>query len=45
MNLDLARRDIHELRKRLEMDAENIRGLARIAEMHEPPPTDLEDRI
>ena len=35
MNLELASHEIQELRKLVEVDAENIRALARIAEMHE----------
>lgn len=53
MNLELAARDIHdrseawEVRWRqisaaLEQDAENIRALARIAEIHERRPSHLE---
>jgi hypothetical protein len=34
MNLELARRDIEELRKLVAMDADNIRALATIAEIH-----------
>lgn len=35
MNLELAARDIQDLHKAVQVDAENIRGLARIAEIHE----------
>jgi hypothetical protein len=35
MNLELAFRDIHELRGLAHKDGENIRALARIAEAHE----------
>ena len=46
MNLELAGHDIQELRKLIEVDAENIRGLARIAEIHGLRLTHLEgDRI
>ena len=34
MNLELASREIQDLRGLLMIDAENIRGLARIAEIH-----------
>jgi hypothetical protein len=35
MNLELAGREIEELRRVVQIDAENIRALARIAEIHE----------
>ena len=35
MNLELAHRDIQLLRELARQDGENIRGLARIAEIHE----------
>ncbi len=35
MNLELASHEIQELRKLVQVDAENIRALARIAEIHE----------
>ena len=34
MNLELASRDIQDLKAAIQMDAENIRALARIAELH-----------
>jgi hypothetical protein len=42
MNLELAGHDIVELRKLVEVDAENIRALVRIAEIHERRLTHLE---
>ncbi len=42
MNLELASRDIQSLRGLIEIDAENIRALARVAEIHERRLTDLE---
>jgi hypothetical protein len=44
MNLELAGREIEELRKLVQVDAENIRALARIAEIHEPRLTRIEER-
>jgi len=35
MSLEFAARDIHDLRDTAAQDAENIRALARIAEIHE----------
>jgi hypothetical protein len=35
MNLELAGHEIQELRKLVQVDAENIRALARIAEIHD----------
>ena len=43
MNLELAGRDIEELRKLVQVDAENIRALARIAEIHEQRLTRIEE--
>jgi hypothetical protein len=34
MNLELLTRDVHDLRAAIDKDAENIRGLVRIAEIH-----------
>lgn len=42
MNLELAFKDISELRATATQDGENIRGLARIAEIHERRITALE---
>lgn len=42
MNLELMGRDIQDLRMLAQQDGENIRGLARIAEIHERRLTDLE---
>ena len=42
MNLELIGRDIESLRAESEQDSENIRALARIAEIHARPLTDLE---
>jgi hypothetical protein len=42
MNLELAGHDIVELRKLVEIDAENIRALARVAEIHDRRLTNLE---
>jgi hypothetical protein len=44
MNLELAGREIEELRKLVQVDAENIRALARIAEIHEHRITRIEER-
>ena len=44
MNLELANRDIQDLLKASQQDGENIRGLARIAEIHEHRISHLEDR-
>ena len=43
MNLELAARDIESLKHLAEKDGENIRGLARIAEIHERRITELEE--
>ena len=43
MNLELANRDIQDLVKASKQDGENIRALARIAEIHEHPLTHLEE--
>ena len=45
MNLELAGHDIQELRKVVEIDAKNIRALARIAEIHEHRMTHIEGQI
>ena len=42
MNLELVSRDIESLRATAERDGENIRALARIAEIHERRLTSLE---
>lgn len=42
MNLELAFKDISELRATAKQDGENIRGLARIAEIHERRITAIE---
>ena len=42
MNLELISHDIRELKGVVETDAENIRALARIAEIHERRISDLE---
>ena len=42
MNLELVTRDIDQLRATAERDGENIRALARIAEIHERRLTSLE---
>jgi hypothetical protein len=44
MNFELAGREIEELRKLVQVDAENIRALARIAEIHEHRLTRIEER-
>jgi hypothetical protein len=44
MNLELVGRDIEVLRDMARQDGENIRALARIAEIHERRLTDLEER-
>jgi archaellum component FlaC len=43
MNVEIISRDIEKLRQNSERDGENIRALARIAEIHERPVTDLEE--
>jgi hypothetical protein len=43
MNVELLHVDVVELRKKSEQDAENIRALARIAEIHERRLTHLEE--
>jgi|GEM_PF-2294140 hypothetical protein len=43
MSLELLTRDTHDLRAAVQTDAENIRALARIAEIHEHRLTELED--
>lgn len=43
MNLDLLTRDVQDLKVLAQQDGENIRGLARIAEIHERLLTRLED--
>ena len=43
MNLELAFRDIHELKELAHRDGENIRALARIAEAHEKRIDHLEE--
>ena len=43
MNLELFHADMVELRRKSEADAENIRALARIAEIHERRQTHLEE--
>ena len=43
MNLELAFRDIHELKELAHKDGENIRALARIAEAHQQRIEHLED--
>jgi hypothetical protein len=43
MNLELASREIEELKNLARQDGENIRGLARSAEIHEQRLTALED--
>ena len=45
MNLELAARDIQDLHKVVQVDAENIRALARIAEIHEHRLTQLEGGV
>ena len=42
MNLELASRDIQDLKEIARQDGENIRALARIADIHERRPTQLE---
>jgi len=42
MNLELVSRDIQDLKIAAQQDGENIRGLARIAEIHERRLTHLE---
>jgi hypothetical protein len=42
MNLELAVREIQDLKELARQDGENIRGLARIAEIHERRLTALE---
>ena len=42
MSLELLTRDTHDLRAAVQIDAENIRALARIAEIHERRLTELE---
>jgi archaellum component FlaC len=42
LNVELLTRDVETLRAVVEKDAENIRALARIAEIHERRLTDLE---
>ena len=44
MNLELLGRDLETLRANSEKDGENIRALARIAEIHERRLTSLEGR-
>jgi len=43
MNLELAHREIQDLQKLARQDGENIRALARIAEIHERRLSALED--
>jgi hypothetical protein len=43
MNLELCARDIEKLLTASQQDGENIRALARIAEIHERRLTNLED--
>ncbi len=45
MNLELAGHDIQELRNVVEIDAQNIRAFARIAEIHEQQLTHIEGQI
>ena len=42
MNLELVSRDIQDLKIAAQQDGENIRALARIAEIHERGLTELE---
>ena len=42
MNLELAHREIQDLKVIAQQDGENIRALARIAEIHERRLTDIE---
>lgn len=42
MNLELLHRDVQDLKAVAQQDEENIRALARIAEIHERRFTDLE---
>lgn len=42
MSLELLTRDVHDLKSAAQQDGENIRALARIAEMHERRITHLE---
>jgi hypothetical protein len=42
MNLELIGRDLESMRERSQQDGENIRALARIAEIHERRLTHLE---
>ena len=42
MNLEVLRRDVQDLRLVTQQDGENIRALARIAEIHEPRLTGIE---
>jgi archaellum component FlaC len=44
MNLELAARDIETLKTLAQQDGENIRALARIAEIHDRRITHLEDQ-
>lgn len=44
MNLELMSHEIERLNVLAKQDGENIRALARIAEIHEKGLTDLEDR-
>ena len=44
MSLELLTRDVQDLKTVAQQDGENIRALARIAEIHERRPTGLEDR-
>ena len=44
MNLELVSRNIQALRDMARQDGENIRALARIAELHERRLTDLEEQ-
>ena len=44
MNLELLSRDIESLRDTARQDGENIRALARIAEIHERRLTGLEEQ-
>lgn len=43
MNLELMSHEINQLKLTAQQDGENIRALARIAEIHERRLTDLED--
>jgi hypothetical protein len=42
MNLELLHRDVQDLKNVVQQDGENIRALARIAEIHEKRLTEME---